>query len=310
MIVPRRGSLTVLLLLWLWLGLTATTTAEPADTAINLTIANAAILPDSTRFYVDVYLDSPNDSVAGVSLYVSVSNPELMYFDASQLLPIRGVDTTGTLLSGWQLVNSISPSGVWSDIQIVALANIVEPPYNPGFAPQSGGLLLRLIGHLKEPLPADSLTELRIDTALTKTGFSTPRGYLIGIITETYIDTFYYACEHWDGDSCLSWVQVLPSQADTAIIDTIPFSYYDTTASFFNEGALRVVTHFPGDANNDWSVNVADGIFLINYVFKSGPAPDPLDYGDANCDAVINVGDIVKIINYIFSGGAAPGCWE
>ena len=41
---------------------------------------------------------------------------------------------------------------------------------------------------------------------------------------------------------------------------------------------------------------------------KPGPAPTPLGAGDANCDHSINVGDAVYIINYIFKGGPAPCC--
>jgi Zn-dependent metalloprotease len=63
-----------------------------------------------------------------------------------------------------------------------------------------------------------------------------------------------------------------------------------------------------GDANSDGSVNVADAVYIINYVFKGGPAPDPLENGDANCDGDVNVGDAVYIINYVFKGGPEPGC--
>jgi hypothetical protein len=63
-----------------------------------------------------------------------------------------------------------------------------------------------------------------------------------------------------------------------------------------------------GDANGDGQANVADAVFLINYVFKSGPAPSPMESGDANCDGAVNVGDAVYEINYIFKGGPDPCC--
>ncbi len=64
----------------------------------------------------------------------------------------------------------------------------------------------------------------------------------------------------------------------------------------------------PGDANHDAAVNVGDAVYIINYVFKSGPAPQPQASGDANCDSAVNVGDAVSIINYVFKGGKNPGC--
>jgi len=63
-----------------------------------------------------------------------------------------------------------------------------------------------------------------------------------------------------------------------------------------------------GDANNDAVINVGDAVYIINYVFKGGSAPIPVEGGNANCDAAVNVGDAVYIINYVFKGGQAPGC--
>jgi hypothetical protein len=63
-----------------------------------------------------------------------------------------------------------------------------------------------------------------------------------------------------------------------------------------------------GDANGDDEVNVADGVYVINYVFNEGPAPEPIEAGDANCDGELNVADAVYIINYVFSDGDPPCC--
>jgi photosystem II stability/assembly factor-like uncharacterized protein len=61
-----------------------------------------------------------------------------------------------------------------------------------------------------------------------------------------------------------------------------------------------------GDANGDGNVNVGDAVFLISYVFKGGPAPDPVCVGDANGDGGVNVGDAVYLIAYVFKGGPPP----
>ncbi len=64
----------------------------------------------------------------------------------------------------------------------------------------------------------------------------------------------------------------------------------------------------PGDANHDTQVNVGDAVYMINYVFKSGPSPSPyaICSGDANGDCQANVGDAVYIINYVFKSGPPP----
>ncbi|MCK5125885.1 MAG: dockerin type I repeat-containing protein [candidate division Zixibacteria bacterium] len=63
-----------------------------------------------------------------------------------------------------------------------------------------------------------------------------------------------------------------------------------------------------GDANGDGPTNVGDAVYLINYAFKGGPAPDCMSEGDANTDGSVNVGDAVYIINYAFKGGPTPVC--
>jgi len=62
-----------------------------------------------------------------------------------------------------------------------------------------------------------------------------------------------------------------------------------------------------GDTNGDGLTNVADIVFLVNFIFRAGAAPEPLDVGDVNCDGEVNVGDAVYLIRYIFKGGPAPG---
>jgi hypothetical protein len=56
----------------------------------------------------------------------------------------------------------------------------------------------------------------------------------------------------------------------------------------------------PGDANKDGVVDVADVIYLINYLFIGGPSPDPMSLGDFNQDSQVNVADVVALINYLF----------
>jgi hypothetical protein len=75
-------------------------------------------------------------------------------------------------------------------------------------------------------------------------------------------------------------------------------------------GALDVGCDFSfyicGDANGDGVVNVSDAVYIINYIFAGGAAPDPLESAEVNCDGDVNVSDAVWIINYIFMDGYEP----
>ncbi|GEM_PF-2411104 len=63
-----------------------------------------------------------------------------------------------------------------------------------------------------------------------------------------------------------------------------------------------------GDANGNGAVNILDVTFLINYLYKSGPAPDPEASGDVNNSASINILDISYLINYLYKSGPVPNC--
>jgi len=47
---------------------------------------------------------------------------------------------------------------------------------------------------------------------------------------------------------------------------------------------FRAKYYLRGDANGDAKINVGDAVFLINHIFKLGPAPALQQMGDANCD--------------------------
>jgi len=57
-------------------------------------------------------------------------------------------------------------------------------------------------------------------------------------------------------------------------------------------------------------VDLGDVVFLIDYLYRDGDAPDLLAAGDANGDCVVDLGDVVTLINYLFRDGAPPveGC--
>ncbi|MCP4567497.1 MAG: hypothetical protein GY841_07955 [FCB group bacterium] len=96
-------------------------------------------------------------------------------------------------------------------------------------------------------------------------------------------------------------------QATLAVDQDVPS---DGALSTFEYDVEEGYHYLNGDANRDETLNVGDAVFLINYVFKNGPAPEPLEAGEANCDLAINVGDAVYMINYVFKSGPVPCYFE
>jgi len=61
-----------------------------------------------------------------------------------------------------------------------------------------------------------------------------------------------------------------------------------------------------GDATNDGKIDIIDVVFLINYLFIEGPAPDPWVNGDVTCNGEIDVEDVVYLTSYLFQNGPSP----
>ena len=74
----------------------------------------------------------------------------------------------------------------------------------------------------------------------------------------------------------------------------------------FVSGTITVLPRPCGDADKNGLVTISDAVYLINYIFSGGPAPNPLLSGDADCNGIVTISDPVYLINFIFSGGPAP----
>ncbi len=83
---------------------------------------------------------------------------------------------------------------------------------------------------------------------------------------------------------------------------------YGVTHGFWQDFSIQSGCASPGDADNSGGINLLDITRLINYLYKSGPAPVPyaVASGDPNCDCNVNLLDITFLINFLYKSGAAP----
>jgi hypothetical protein len=114
----------------------------------------------------------------------------------------------------------------------------------------------------------------------------------------TYIDY-----PHWCSVQNDSIVGIAPESVFVEMLTVTAKDFCnEDTSSFF------VQTYLCGDANGDGIIAPGDIISLLNYLFRDGPAPDPMEAGDANCDEVVGSSDVVYLLNYLFRDGPEPGC--
>lgn len=91
---------------------------------------------------------------------------------------------------------------------------------------------------------------------------------------------------------------------ETTYSVTLP--YFDGS-SFTYEGTFTAIGHISGDVNGDRLLNAGDAMYLINYIFRSGPVPsEPILRADTNGDDAINIGDVTYLINYLYRNGLPP----
>ncbi len=116
-------------------------------------------------------------------------------------------------------------------------------------------------------------------------------------VSDTTDETGYFEIANVGG----GWQKIEVSRPGYPAVDTL---------MMMNQSRQLEVTLIPsyiaGDANYDGSVNIADVVYLVNYIFHEGAPPIPFFAGDANSDEEINIGDAVYLVNYIFQDGPPP----
>jgi len=60
------------------------------------------------------------------------------------------------------------------------------------------------------------------------------------------------------------------------------------------------------DASGVSLPDISDLVYLVDYMFVGGPAPDPLWVADLQCDGALDISDLVYLVDYMFLGGPAP----
>jgi PKD repeat protein len=140
-----------------------------------------------------------------------------------------------------------------------------------------------------------SQAQKKIAVLLQSVGTPLPPGS--GTVMRLFFNTDPYAFGNWE------------TAVDTVTVDGDSLKLVASAIDYVpvvNKGAVVIRDVIRGDANNNDTINVGDPVFLINHIFKEGPAPIVVEAGDANFDFIVDVGDAVYLINYIFKGGPPP----
>jgi hypothetical protein len=131
-------------------------------------------------------------------------------------------------------------------------------------------------------------------------------GWPMGCSLDTIYDTGYYNCVGWIDGICVGYERGFGPPADSIAVDTFTIWPVDTTLSAFINGSISIRPC--GDANGDNKTNLRDISFIINHLYRQGPAPDPEQSADVDKNETINLLDVSGIIDFLYRGGASLGC--
>ncbi len=321
---------------------TGTTQAQMVELVLD--VGDTSALPGE-QVVIPVYLSNYIDTIAGFNFWVQLGRPDIMEFttavatvidtsywicqeysgpdcidsvlvtaedpwdflhiDTNEVV-VGSLDTTGTLISGWEYVDSRSLGGIPYDLTVVGLANLFPPPVTPGIPPQEGGVLIKLLGTVYD-IP-DTMTERTVNiyvetSTLDHFGFSDPWGNSIGLSCGWVPDTSFWLCTLWAGEVCLNWQQVSGPPYDSTSIDSSWVCVLDTNAVQVLDGSVTVLVPPPplyGDVNCNGSVDIADLVYFVDYMFLGGP-PSPCEENfDCDDDGLITITDLICLVDWMF----------
>ncbi len=156
------------------------------------------------------------------------------------------------------------------------------------------------------------------DEALSLAVDASGRVYVTGYSSQSGSSPFNldYATLKYDSDGTTAWVKRYNGSADDddyaqALVLDDSGNLYVTGRSLgsgadYDYATIKYVQFLRGDTNGDRNVSLSDIVYLISYLFRQGPSPDPIQKGDTNCDGNVSLSDIVYLISYLFKQGAPP----
>jgi hypothetical protein len=161
------------------------------------------------------------------------------------------------------------------------------------------------------PYPFPLVSPADGDTISSTVEFDWASTQDVNLSDQIKYDLYLSTVPDFDPDSTDVYDSLTCSQfTDTLSVDR----YYWKVKAYDNWGAetwsdetsWHFVYFIRGDVTADGAVDVGDVVFLVNYLYRGGDAPDPIAAGDVNCDGVVDVGDVVYLVNYLYRGGPPP----
>jgi len=306
---------------WLCLGYDTIVTDSCVD---SIHVTGDSIAWRCDEYQGDICTDSTMVPIDSTHDWTHPAVWDWFNIDTNEVL-IGSIDPSGTLVENWEWVDARSLSGYGTDLNIAGIADLPAAPTTPGIAPQSGGLLIKLMADVLD-IP-DTLSDRSVDIMIQSNflphfNFSRPDGTTIGILQAEVPDTNFWRCELWAGSTCLTWKRVSSPPYDSLQIGVDTISYIDTANVWLIDGALSIYPPPDGKCcfgNTDDSILYCDTMIHwacdtmpndYSHWTEAGDCAVPCEWGicgDVDNDGQPpNISDLIFLVDYMFLGGEQP----
>ncbi|MGE4618716.1 MAG: hypothetical protein AAEJ04_02790 [Planctomycetota bacterium] len=227
--------------------------------------------------------------------------------------------------------SSADYDGNTGEATVTVSPSIVEDPANPGFPNATQGFSMGM-EHDPALLSVDSVawnSDIGFSPDFEGINTTPSNGWTIGVVysftgantlafetaTEVLDVTYTTEASALAGltdptTTALSWSNALGSPPVVNVVvvggGSLEPALVDGSLTLFPQYAPPDTPFIRGNCNGDASINIADGIWILNELFQAGPAGACAEACDANSDGFLDSGDAIFIISYRLLSGPVP----
>lgn len=201
------------------------------------------------------------------------------------------------------------PVGTYYDTIVVSSDDAIN-------SPQRATVTLNVV-------PGTEAPEIVLENTIINIPAKEQFGTLLGLAAVTKIYNQNPGCMDYWIEEDIPWLKFIDSIGSAPALPRVAleigdytYGVYPDSFEVYSEAASNspvkgyinmLVWRYHGDVNWSGYIDVADVIYLVNYIFKHGAPPQPeVLVGDCNCDWIIMLDDVFVLVNYIFRHGNTP----
>ncbi len=321
---------------------------DPMYTTLVVNAGNVTIHKSEDSVKVRVKVETVDTDIGGIDLWLSLGHDEVVRFMADTIMvwdtvlsnctdssctqwledsciawelfncadTLIELDTAqagairleGSAIEDWDQIDVRVIGGQRMMLQLFAIVGEGTPILAGGGQQQLAYLVCEVAdasGSIPDSLCDSAFYDLYGNTNITiekRSWFADVTGEnLIGFVWDSICKDSI--CIDWDGETCIEW--------ECTKWDSV--YHVDWSLVIFNNGAMTLncspCNWIVGDADGSGNIDIDDVVYIIQYIFSSGPEPIPVpNTANADCSIDVDIDDVVYLIYYIFANGPEPPC--